>query len=411
MKLRRAVPVNGSLCTYCFVLVEQACRVLPLDLFEPNRRKSYHGNTSSLTMTPYLDPQSMRDVKYGFYHPEDTGYMHVRHLGHGIQGTVTLVRCAITGELLVRKRRHFEHNNGTVDNELTFSRAISHPNVTNPVVEQKYFDNSNPPKVSVVSYWQYYNCGDLTTLINKHRRLGHRVPEVVIWRYLSQILGAIYQTHLQGVAHMDGHKANILVHWGEGDILPTFALGDWGKAVVLPSEAHDPLVHPGLGWEAGTESIDDTQTIPPDESLPELSLDALYNHQPHTPALPRTELCLASIANDFEFLNENLEPLMSASTDLLHPPREDEEDDEDMPFESDSDSGGSDHSSKQRGTALRPRPPKSTRIIPSRPQYPYIQTLPTALRAAVRVHPITRSAMAGISVDRRCVADSAGRTS
>ncbi|KPI36244.1 uncharacterized protein AB675_7273 [Cyphellophora attinorum] len=167
-------------------------------------------------------------VRYGLYYAEGTGYFHVRELGKGIQGTAVLVRCAVTGELFVRKKRQLEYNAAQM-NELVIADSICHPNVIKCVWSKQY-RHPDTGATSSVTYWAFANHSDIKHLITEFIEAGHRVPEAIIWKFLAQVYPAMHQMHLQGYAHRDSHIGNIFVDWPESAFLPDFYIGDFGHA-------------------------------------------------------------------------------------------------------------------------------------------------------------------------------------
>lgn len=172
--------------------------------------------------------QARRPARYAFLHCEGTGYLHSQYLGQGVQGTATLARCCQTGELVVRKRAAFID---LEENPFADQLVVGHPNIVQLLAAHNYFNEQD--LASSATYWRYANGKDLKSLVNAYRAAEQRVPEILIWHFLSQQLRAYHALFSSGMVHSDGHWANVLVHWDDANALPEFILGDLGLCDLM----------------------------------------------------------------------------------------------------------------------------------------------------------------------------------
>lgn len=217
---------------------------------------------------PFLLGQARRPPQYAFFHNEGSGYLHSQYLGAGIQGTATLVRCCQSGQLVVRKRTLFE--------DLSYDPfsdqfVLPHPNIVQLLAAQNYFNEAGFG--ASATYWRFANGKDLKALIQTYRRTGQRVPEILVWHFLSQILRAYFSLFVSGMVHRDGHWANVLVHWDAENALPDFILGDLGMADFLSQEILtakgrlDEPIEQGYAFRVPSDALDLLQGPPTFQQL------------------------------------------------------------------------------------------------------------------------------------------------
>jgi hypothetical protein len=187
--------------------------------------------TEKMSSNVFIKTTTKKPMKYGFYHAEGEGFLHVKNLGHGIQGTATLVRNANTGALVVRKRSKPSPMKGDPP-PFADQFRLPHPHIVQLIsAHNQEYENG---LASSTTYWPYANDSDLHTLSRVYYDNDDDVPEIVIWQYLSQILGAYEALHRSGRSHDDGHGGNIFVHWDGTSVLPDFILGDLGFCANFP---------------------------------------------------------------------------------------------------------------------------------------------------------------------------------
>lgn len=177
--------------------------------------------------------------KLAILYPEIGGCLYVAQLQAGTEGSVTLVRSVITGELFVRKVSHISYSGERPQNhpEVQFSR--DHLNLPR-LIAAHHIDGSPP---STVVLTQYANGGSLDQFyVDNFSAPGKYFPECLVWRLLCGVLAAFHRIHLDRamISHRDIHPGNIMMRWSATDqtSLPTFLLGDLGGA-----ECYDPRKH------------------------------------------------------------------------------------------------------------------------------------------------------------------------
>jgi serine/threonine protein kinase len=250
-----------------------------------------------------------KPMKYGFYHPEGNGFLHIKKLGHGVQGTATLVRDVKTGALVVRKRSAPTHKD-KVPSPFADQFRLPHAHIIQLLGAQNY--QHSKYLMSSTTYWPYANDSDLYALVLRYGSL--RVPEVVIWQYLSQMLDAYEALHKSGKSHNDGHCGNIFVHWDGTSVLPEFILGDLGFCADFPvglecvgGDASHPFKPKVKDWAV-------------DEALGELTLRQLaeYDECEVAAKLSGTPLEHYQVEKALVHIGTDMEKLSGTLTALMH---------------------------------------------------------------------------------------------
>jgi serine/threonine protein kinase len=181
--------------------------------------------------------------KYAIFYPEGkdkAGFLHMKELGCGVQGSATLVRCMTTKKTVVRKTARYPHDEAYFDNPDVFDfgpelrHYWEHPNI-NPMISAEGYED--PTEVHSTMIHEYCNGGDLFNFVAAYHRLGMHLPEALIWQFTHQIYSAIHFLHRSmndtkdPVAHNDLFPGNILVQWPEDISQPPRALlSDLGQA-------------------------------------------------------------------------------------------------------------------------------------------------------------------------------------
>jgi hypothetical protein len=184
-----------------------------------------------------------QNLFYAIFYNEGAGYLHVRTLGQGSQGTAVLVHSLADAHLYVRKveklndvpvdtnNRFCNTNTGdapggdTPGQESLRPKEVSQyrPFSTIPGLVDFMTLNHNPPVTQNrnvkqhITFWQFCNGGDLADYITEHGIMGELIPEICIWRCLWQLFKAFQflQNAQPPVSHRDILPSNIFVHWPE----------------------------------------------------------------------------------------------------------------------------------------------------------------------------------------------------
>ena len=184
-----------------------------------------------------------------FLEQESDPYLFVSRLGDGCFSHAQLVWHIPSQQLRVRKvphRRLKQPYRPDTDVEL---KVFNHLSMASPIPDinpriAKLISQSNirripqypgdPIKWTPVSYWEYYNGGELGDFLNDS---GTNLSLTVVARFLHQILQSLEFCYKAGVIHQDLNSGNIWIHWENGDeskgALPDFYLGDFGLSTIL----------------------------------------------------------------------------------------------------------------------------------------------------------------------------------
>ena len=191
-------------------------------------------------------------IKSVCYTPANGGYVYIRELGRGAQGTAILVRSMTDGEFYVLKKSYSELEGGeqTPSPEVEFYRP--HPRVPKLVYHDAFVDQDLshipvPKKINTLVS-SYCNLVDLDQLGSKCFDKSGKVDEVLIWRCLGQMLEVIEFLHFQcqpKINHADIGSGNVFAHSPADKRLPDFFLGDFGIAEYIP-EVFDKVA--GFGY-------------------------------------------------------------------------------------------------------------------------------------------------------------------
>lgn len=191
---------------------------------------------------------------FTYYYPDTHPTAFVSFLGAGHQGAAILVRSMINGKLYVRKRSRTAHKDGSSGaNETT--NAIPHPNIPRLVAQTPLWSSdcgtSSANSSITADLWAHCNGGNLRTLTTKYVTRNERVPELLIWQLMHQLLPTILYLHEQDIAHSDLTPDNIFVHWAMDTTTcptspstpPRFLLGDFGCSYNLPPDDKVKISH------------------------------------------------------------------------------------------------------------------------------------------------------------------------
>ena len=174
-------------------------------------------------------------------------YLFVKHLGEGAESHAQCVRQLETNQLQVRKVRLHRLDARQVrdtDNEIRitqFLKTLLVPYGNYPRYAQLLSHQDEPmltgnsktnQKWSRVSYWRYYNGGDLSRFKQSWMSERIEIPLPIIARFIGQVCHTLwlFQSGPVSVFHRDLNMSNIFLHWQAGSPLPDFHVGDFGKS-------------------------------------------------------------------------------------------------------------------------------------------------------------------------------------
>lgn len=174
----------------------------------------------------------------------------VRALGQGSWANVYLVEREQGGQHYALKRTLItdlsQAEKWIVVNEVRLLASLSHPNV---VVFKSSFveDGCLNVIMEVVAH------GDLSAVIEQHRKDGRRISEDTVWGYLLQVVLGLQHLHDSGIIHRDVKPANILI--GRDGVLKIADLGVAGllhmgssKLQIGTLQYMAPEMHAGLDY-------------------------------------------------------------------------------------------------------------------------------------------------------------------
>lgn len=203
-------------------------------------------------------------------------YQPLDIIGRGSFGCVRQVRRRIDGKIFVRKEISYNSMNAKeaqqLKTEFIILKSLAHPNIV-----QYISHGSIPDKRMVHIYMEYCDGGDLAQLIKYHKEAQKCIPEIKIWRIVTQVLLALYRCHycknIENVG--DGYyineneprpsdSMNVVIH---RDIKPdnifmmkdeyTVKLGDFGLAKLLKSENEFAKTYVGTPYYMSPEVLMD----------------------------------------------------------------------------------------------------------------------------------------------------------
>lgn len=175
----------------------------------------------------------------------DDLYLFADRLGDGFFNHAQLVWHVKSGEIRVRKVMRLSvrpDDVGVPDQEVKImsilAKASHVPGVTPRIA--KLLSHSDVPSTTAtpaesvtwtrVSYWEFYNGGELRSLIKAY---GKTIPPAIISRFACQVLESLEFCYNANVVHGDLHAANVWVHWKGNTQMPDFYLGDFGISETI----------------------------------------------------------------------------------------------------------------------------------------------------------------------------------
>lgn len=208
----------------------------PAPGFAPRRRSIGLANyISSRRSAPAAQPPPRPDDAIFF--KEGRGYLLVRHLESGADGTASLVRSVCDGKLYVRKEdlgtqtfpnRSFRvHSDAPL--EIANARAVREvPGVYEAHGWTRWIQRDRP-RYFDVTYWRYYNLGSLKSYNNAARRSGRYIPEEWCTTWFVKMIDILATIHERGFVHQDCHGGNWFLETSTSGI-PHIVLGDFGRS-------------------------------------------------------------------------------------------------------------------------------------------------------------------------------------
>eukprot|EP00927_Polykrikos_kofoidii_P046278 TRINITY_DN40495_c0_g1_i1.p1 TRINITY_DN40495_c0_g1~~TRINITY_DN40495_c0_g1_i1.p1 ORF type:complete len:946 (-),score=91.62 TRINITY_DN40495_c0_g1_i1:15-2852(-) len=158
----------------------------------------------------------------------DLGFEHIKHIGRGQYGLVTLVRCVKDRSICVCKTVDLtcrsEKERVASFREVELLKRLHHPNVV------QYLDHFAFGETLVIAM-EYCANGDLATHIRDAAKHRIRIRESAIMGYLVQIFRALEYVHGEHILHRDLKTSNVFLTDQEA----TVKLGDFGISRLLES--------------------------------------------------------------------------------------------------------------------------------------------------------------------------------
>lgn len=166
------------------------------------------------------------------YFREGSGYLYVKTLGNGVDGSAVLVRSVADGKLYVRKEE-FSYEDiprfHTPPEETT--NALQVQNIRNTYRPHGWTRWVNSPARMAfnITYWQHYDLGSLRGFISDCRQTGRPIPERWGALWFVSMCDTMIRVQRAGVIHNDPHTGNWLVQSTHSGI-PEVFLGDFGRS-------------------------------------------------------------------------------------------------------------------------------------------------------------------------------------
>lgn len=219
-------------------------------------------------------------VGYAVFFPEGKGHFFCDLLGKGSDGRADLVYSLADHKTCVRKKTKPEMRlpSQAVPNEVRFyrehesiPRLISHYDHR---VLMPWNDKYNElMSASIMS--SFCNGGTFHTFCEAIYGQGSRPEEVLIWRFLEQMMDTWSHLHNceNPVAHKDAHGSNIFLHWpDENAQLPSFLVGDFGRSrelnsnIWVPQNAESTALRVArtMSWRPARRHRDDCRAVASD---------------------------------------------------------------------------------------------------------------------------------------------------
>jgi hypothetical protein len=200
----------------------------------------------------------MTQEKFAIYFPElskertnQTGYLWVKRLGAGIEGSVDLVLSVVDGQLYARKKTlptkpaSTDYHNREVffhRQHYGIPKLISYADCK---VLSDWHRQAEEIRATVMIS-QYCNGGTLASFSNCSALGPHsrrHLPESVLWQLFARHLETMTFLHncTPSLGRMDSHMNNIWLHFpDESSKVPEFFCGDLGQLEIIDSDIWEP---------------------------------------------------------------------------------------------------------------------------------------------------------------------------
>ena len=206
-----------------------------------------------------------------FHDAPGPGYVLMSQLTGGNNGFVFLVRSLLDGELYVRKQLTTSANKTVAEVTVLHHIPItcSMPRLISSHRCRRYNDENMPTADIHSLFFQFCNGGNLAMFLENFWQESRPIPEVFIWHFVAKMVEILAGLQLgwtkrtafpidqslqprAAVYHADLHGGNIFLNWPSSHgILPEIFLGDFGNALILPSD----------GVESAGSLLDDVATF------------------------------------------------------------------------------------------------------------------------------------------------------
>ncbi|XP_046845438.1 serine/threonine kinase-like domain-containing protein STKLD1 [Xenia sp. Carnegie-2017] len=193
--------------------------------------------TMALTATKHLDIRyGVKHVKFilWFYQHRTLekimdNYKLKQRLGKGAQGSVYLVENKVDGKEYVLKK--VECNDESEANK-AFQEAMALQDLQHPFIcgYREFFVtwDKQESAMCVCIVMEYYKLGDLERVLKKRRSKQEFIEEMVVKKWLGQIVQALAFVHRHNVIHRDLKPSNIFVTEGLN-----IKIGDFGVSTIM----------------------------------------------------------------------------------------------------------------------------------------------------------------------------------
>lgn len=174
------------------------------------------------------------------YFKEGEGYLLVRSLAAGADGSASLVRSVQNGKLYVRKedlalhRRPADPSLSSPPSEMTNARAVRHVANVYKAHGWTRWVRKDDQQCFDVTYWKYYNLGSLSHFRHELQSDGLNIPENWIATFWIRMINALIDIHEGGLVHVDPHGGNWLLETDNTtehpNRPPRIVLADFGRS-------------------------------------------------------------------------------------------------------------------------------------------------------------------------------------